>query len=235
MSDIFAGKLFPETFELYVRQGEYASVASITNVVIVASLYDPDTDSTSQIPATHSVPRDGHVVALCDIPADASTGSKLNVLMTANVSGQAVQADHDVGTLVADNTDALAEIHAKLDEITVDPNLPEDFEVAAGVTFGPNNTRVGTLDCNVTAVVVSPGHLAQTVTINDDSGIPIPCACVSITTDVDGTMPISEGKADALGKYEFELPKPSPQEIYIWRSKKGFRLKNPIPISVITT
>ena len=127
MADLFAGKLFPETFELYVRPGEYAPIASITDVVIVAYLYDPDTDVTDQIPVTYSVPRDGHVVALCDIPDTASAGSKLNVWMTANVNGQIVTADHDVGTVVTDNTAAIEGLIERLDDLasSVDPNTRE--------------------------------------------------------------------------------------------------------------
>jgi len=87
--------------------------------------------------------------------------------------------------------------------------------------------------CNA-SLVVSPDRPIQTVTINDENGIPIPCACVSVTTDVDGNNPISEGKADASAVFEFEIPETLPPKIYIWRSKKGFRLKNPISIPVTT-
>ena len=71
----------------------------------------------------------------------------------------------------------------------------------------------------------------QTIVVNDDNGIPISCACVSVTTDAAGTDLIASGKADSLGNVHFDAAITA-TKIYVWRSKKGYRLINPICVEI---
>ena len=75
----------------------------------------------------------------------------------------------------------------------------------------------------------------HSVTVNDGNGIPISGVCVDVTSDAMGAALIATGRTDSFGVFEFKMDPPVPENIYVWRSKKGFRFTNPILISVNET
>lgn len=93
----------------------------------------------------------------------------------------------------------------------------------------PSVELVGERICE-NVIEVGPGVNSLPITVNDCNGIPVQYVCVSITDDKLGKNKLASGKTDMLGHVSIDLQGPLPNELFIWRSKAGYRFKNPINI-----
>ena len=126
-------------------------------------------------------------------------------------------------------------------EVYFDATVEVDGDYIWAVRAEPRRTVIGKGELHITYAakigepVSSPAECSRTgtktIVVNDSNGIPISCVCISVTSDSAGANLIASGKTDSLGKFYFDSEIPA-TKIYVWRSKKGYRLINPVCVEI---